>query len=1038
MKGNRLKALLPALLGGLALFLASCQQTQTQPDRVLSVTVTPATATIEVGQQVALTAQVQVTGNASTAVTWSSSDTAVATVDANGVVRGVAPGQAVIRATSVADSTKFGQATITVTPAERPNISILQPANGQVVAGNFVAQVRVQGSAGNLTSLTYTFAGGDPVSILSSGLQPQQYDITRTFTVNVPAGLADGSYQLTVRAEDSRGRSAEASVTVQLRRGPDIQIQLEPEGANSNLVVLEQNVGGVRQQVTYTRGNIRVRVAVDGRGLNPTRIEIFRGTTVEDTSNRLYDGPPGPGATAVVNTAGLPQGNRFFFIARVYFDRNVPGTDPPRNNITVARAFVPDNVGPQLPDIVPISQLPPARTAVRGNWVRGTFTQLLENLGSLVDNPVGTPFPASGIRSVIYYADRTPFDGVFNRDIVLGEAQASPYSLTINTAERLPDGTYLVFAVAVDQLGNESPIGAVSAYILNVDNTPPALTVTATDRAPRDVGTNCAGGGFVDIFPARPGFVSGCAAVNLVGRDTGVGLVPSTTTFSVNFDGGVPTAPIGPFAGANPNDPYRQGPINVNYDAAQGSRTIQVSLADELGNLARAQATFTVDNNRPTQPVFTSPAPGVYDAWSVVSLGAQATDPSTGVEEIRFYVASNAAAAAGVRRPYWHNASAAGRGLLQVGSVTGSAGSVSFRVPDPTNENNADSQRPLDLIALAIDSAGNANGNSLNITVRHTASQRHGVDMTLADGVGNNGFGLELFFLQPPSGTRLDIHIIARRPTAGSPYIPEAAQVGVSLYEAEYRDIGASTFFNEGSAAQVSFYFLSAPEDAFQAVINAGGGPAALNLPGYVAGAAVYNLIADVQASPYRATFALPPTQAIVALVFNEFGHTIPLDRGARVGSGPIFQVRALECPAGPYSISTPTPLDGTYNVQIFNNGAPADRFEFLYQRTGMPAPAVLNRPNPPGPPVALGTQLIPASGIVQAGPDPATGGPNPGFHGGRANFFDPGLYAAAQFGAGTYTQFLRVFEDTNGNSLADGTEPQALLNLCPTFQVTN
>jgi hypothetical protein len=984
---------------------------------------------------VALTAQVQVTGNASTAVTWSSSDTAVATVDANGVVRGVAPGQAVIRATSVADNTKFGQATITVNPADRPNISILAPANGAVVAGNFQATVRVQGSAGNLTSLTYTFAGGDPVSILAAGIQPQQYDVTRTFTVNVPANLADGSYQLTVRAEDSRGRSAEASVTVQLRRGPDVQIQLEPEGANSNLVVLEQNVGGVPQQVTYTRGNIRVRVSVDGRGLNPTRIEIFRGTTVEDTSNRLYDGPPGPEATVVVNTAGLPQGNRFFFIARVYFDRNVPGTDPPRNNITVARAFVPDNVGPQIPDIVPISQLPPARTAARGNWVRGTFTQLLENLGSLVDNPVDTPFPASGIRSVIYYADRTPFDGVFNRDIVLGEAQASPYSLTINTAERLPDGTYLVFAVAVDQLGNESPIGAVSAYILNVDNTPPALTVTATDRAPRDVGTNCAGGGFVDIFPARPGFVSGCAAVNLVGRDTGVGLVPGTTTFSVNFDGGVPTAGIGAFAGPNPNDPYRlPAPLNVNYDAAPGSRTIQVSLADELGNLAQAQATFIVDNNRPTQPVFTSPAPGVYDAWSVVSLGAQATDPSTRVEEIRFYVASNAPSNAVA--PYWHNASAAGRGLLQVGSVTGSAGSVSFRVPDPTNEDNTDPQRPLDLIALAIDSAGNANGNSLNITVRHTASQQLGVDMAAVDDSGNNGTDLELFFLRPPTGTRVGIHAIARTAPAAD-YIPEASQVGVSLYEAEYRGIGTSTFFNEGSAAQVSFYFLSAPEDPFLAVIRTAGGPAALNLPAYVGGptANVYNLIADVQGSPYRATFALPPARAIVALVFNGFGHTIPLDRGARVDSGPIFQVRALECPAGPYSISTPTPLDGTYNVQIFNNTvADLDYFEFLYQRTGMAAPAVLN--SAPGTP--LGVQEIPANGIVRAGPNPATDLPGTGFHGGRANFFDPDNYAPPRFGAGTYTQFLRVFEDTSGNNAFDPGEPEAFLNLCPTFQVTN
>jgi hypothetical protein len=157
------------------------------------------------------------------------------------------------------------------------------------------------------------------------------------------------------------------------------------------------------------------------------------------------------------------------------------------------------------------------------------------------------------------------------------------------------------------------------------------------------------------------------------------------------------------------------------------------------------------------------------------------------------------------------------------------------------------------------------------------------------------------------------------------------------------------------------------------------------------------------------------------------------------VNSGPIFQVRALECPAGPYSISTPTPLDGTYNVQIFNNTGALDFFEFLYQRPGMAAPAVLN--SAPGAPLVA--QTIPATGIVRAGPDPATGGPNPGFHGGRASFFDPNNYPPPPplFGAGTYTQFLQVFEDATapiGTFLPGDPDPVALLNLCPTFQVTN
>lgn len=83
---------------------------------ITSVSVSPSEAEIEVGGNTTLTASVVKVGEISEAVTWSSDAEGVATVE-NGVVTGVGAGTAHITATSVADGTKSGSATITVVAA---------------------------------------------------------------------------------------------------------------------------------------------------------------------------------------------------------------------------------------------------------------------------------------------------------------------------------------------------------------------------------------------------------------------------------------------------------------------------------------------------------------------------------------------------------------------------------------------------------------------------------------------------------------------------------------------------------------------------------------------------------------------------------------------------------------------------------------------------------------------------------------------------------------------------------------------------------
>lgn len=79
-----------------------------------SVTVTPDTATLKIGEATALTAEVLPADATDPTITWTSSDETVATVDQNGKVTAKAAGTATIKAVSNADDTIYGSCEVTV------------------------------------------------------------------------------------------------------------------------------------------------------------------------------------------------------------------------------------------------------------------------------------------------------------------------------------------------------------------------------------------------------------------------------------------------------------------------------------------------------------------------------------------------------------------------------------------------------------------------------------------------------------------------------------------------------------------------------------------------------------------------------------------------------------------------------------------------------------------------------------------------------------------------------------------------------------
>jgi uncharacterized protein YjdB len=135
------------------------------------VSVTPSPVGLHAGAQQQLAASVTNTTN--TGVTWSSSNTAVATVSSTGVVTAVSRGTATITARSVANTTRFGTGTVNVlTTAITPpaTFSGLGAATGvlwwyvDVPAGTTQLRVQISGGTGDVDLYIYNVFGTFPTA----------------------------------------------------------------------------------------------------------------------------------------------------------------------------------------------------------------------------------------------------------------------------------------------------------------------------------------------------------------------------------------------------------------------------------------------------------------------------------------------------------------------------------------------------------------------------------------------------------------------------------------------------------------------------------------------------------------------------------------------------------------------------------------------------------------------------------------------------------------------------------------------------------
>ena len=169
---------------------------------VTNVTIDGGDRSIAVGATQTLEATVVVTGGASRAVTWSTSDASIVSVSGNGTIVGVAPGSAEITATSSVDPARADTITVTVTETTGVTGVTVTPASASVAVGATVTlSASVQGS-GVSQDVVWT-SSNTAVATVDAGLVTGVSAGTAIVTAtSVADATQSGSATVTVTGDD--------------------------------------------------------------------------------------------------------------------------------------------------------------------------------------------------------------------------------------------------------------------------------------------------------------------------------------------------------------------------------------------------------------------------------------------------------------------------------------------------------------------------------------------------------------------------------------------------------------------------------------------------------------------------------------------------------------------------------------------------------------------------------------------------------------------------------------------------------------------
>jgi uncharacterized protein YjdB len=332
-----------AILG----FIAACQETSVTAVDVMRVEVTPASASIAIGEMRQLTATLtdaeghELRGRD---VEWSSDDSGIATVDEEGRVRGVATGATTITATAEGRS---GEASIDVTGASVETVEVSPPAANVAIGESIQLQATARDGSGAVITGRPVSWSSDNAAVVSVDGNGRATGVTagatrivatvdgRTGATNISVGLDPVAAVEVLPALHSLmvGQSVQYQVVLRSSSGAVLSGRTVAwSTTDPNIATIDGSgratgvaIGSVRVRATAEGSSGEAELAVTAAAVatvevTPPSSSVTIGGTVQLTATaKAQDGSTVPGRTFVwasdntnvasVNAQGLVTGH---------------------------------------------------------------------------------------------------------------------------------------------------------------------------------------------------------------------------------------------------------------------------------------------------------------------------------------------------------------------------------------------------------------------------------------------------------------------------------------------------------------------------------------------------------------------------------------------------------------------------------------------------------------------------------------------------------------------------------------------------------